>query len=74
MANLLLVMEIDEALKQLLHDAFNLGDPKLDLLVDHASQIEIEVLEDKVKAASVLVALTWFTINNLQYFDYIIMV
>ena len=74
MANLLLVMEIDEALKQLLHDAFNLGDPELDLLVDHASQIEIEVLEDKVKAASVLVALTWFTINNLQYFDYIIMV
>ena len=41
----LLIMQVAEPAKQLLHDALDLRHGKLDLLIRHAGQIKVEVVE-----------------------------
>ena len=46
MCQVLLIVEVTEPTKQLLHDALDLGHGKLYLLIRHASQVKVEVVEE----------------------------
>ena len=48
-------MEINEPFQQLHHNALDLGNIKLDLLVRHPRQVELEIVEEQEVAASELV-------------------
>ena len=45
-------MQVEKAIQQLLHNAFNLGYRELDLFVSHPGKVEIEVVEEEEVAAS----------------------
>jgi hypothetical protein len=49
------VMKVDESVKQLLHNALDLWQSELDLLVRHARQIKAQIIEEQEVAASILV-------------------
>ena len=55
MAELLLLMQVYKTIKQLLHDALNLGQRELNLFVGHPSQVEAQVIKEQVKTSSILV-------------------
>ena len=52
MGEILLIMQVEKAIQQLLHNAFNLGHCELYLFVSHPGKVEIEVVEEEEVAAS----------------------
>ena len=52
MGEILLIVQVEKAIQQLLHNAFNLGYRELDLFVSHPGKVEIEVVEEEEVAAS----------------------
>jgi hypothetical protein len=55
MAELLLFVQVYKTIKQLLHNALNLGQRELNLLVGHPSQVEAQIIKEQVKTSSILV-------------------
>ena len=45
MGEVLLVVQVDETLKQLSHDALDLRQRELDFLISHSREVEMEVVE-----------------------------
>ena len=58
MSNILSVVQVDQAIKQLLHDALNLRDVEFDLLVCHTCQIVAQVVKEEEVTTSELVLWT----------------
>ena len=55
MRDILLVMQIKQAAEKLLHHALELWHTEPDLLVRHASQVVVQIVEQQVKAAAQVV-------------------